>query len=198
MALRASQYFKDYDLEESVDERGKVQRRYVYHGDWFERRLTDSQRRTERYAGVLTGILAGCLFILASIQDTPANKSGFFSVITVLNIIPAFCVLAGACIAFFKKGNLTRGDYNERMLLLRAMSFTAAVFLLILSVGYALNGFAGAASGWTAFGAALAASVLYAIIGIHEYKVKYTVHPGSKPSAERKGWRQKMKEGNHE
>ena len=48
MGMLDSPYFKDRELEKTVDQKGKVRRRYVYHGDWFERKLTEKQRRAER------------------------------------------------------------------------------------------------------------------------------------------------------
>ena len=176
MAWRMKQFLQDHKLEETVDEGGKVRRRYVYRGDRYERRLTPGQRRAERYVGVLTALIAGGLGVFAAVQDTPANTSGFFAALSVLTLVPALGALAGAVIAFFRKGDLTVGEYRERRVLLTLMPLLGAAFLLLLTVGYALQG------AFPALAAALLSAILYALIGIHERRVKYTVHPGHQPS----------------
>ncbi len=178
MPPRAPEFLKDHELRRTVDERGKARRRYVYTGDRYERRLTPAQRRAERYAGVLAALVAGGLTVFATMQDTPANRGGFFGVLSVLTLIPAIGVLAGALMALFRKGDLTAREYHERLVLLRAMALIAAGLLVLLTVGYAING------AWLAFAAALAAAALYAVVGIHELKVGYIVHPAQPPAEE--------------
>lgn len=177
MAQRQSQFFKDYDLEEYVDEQGQVRQRYAYRGDLFERALPEARQRTERAAEVLGAVLGGGLYLLAATRDTPANKSGFFGVLSILALVPVLCVLVGACVACFRKGKLTRRDYIERRILLLTMSLAAAACLLVLAAGYAVHG------AWLALGAALAAAALYAAVGVREIRVGYIVHPGAKAPA---------------
>lgn len=163
---------KDYELEEIEEAGGKVRRRYVYRGDRYERQVTPIQRRRERYAGVLAALLAGGATLFAAVQDTPANKSGFFGVISVLSLLPVIGVLTGAVVAFFRKGDLTAGEYRERRLLLTAMPLLGTVLLLLLAVGYALH------RAYAPLLAALLSAGLYGLTAIRELKVKYTVHPG--------------------
>ncbi len=180
MAFLDSPYFKDRELVETKDARGKVRRRFVYRGDLFERRLTQKQRQTERYLDVLAALAGGGLAVLATVQDTSANRGGFFGVVSVLTLIPVLGVLVGALTAFFKKEDLTRIEYRERMLLLRTMPLIAAACLLLLAVGYGCYG------AWLALGSALAAGALYVLMFVHERKVPYVIHPGTKegPSAQ--------------
>lgn len=192
MALRAKQYFEDYDLEETVDEKGRVRRRYVYHGDLFERQRTESQHRLERYFGVVISAVAACLTVLAITRDTPVNRGGFFAMISVLSLIPAFCAVVGSWIALFQKKTVTRDQYRDRYLLQRIMPLVQTALLLVIALGYGLG------KAWTALFFALGAAILYGAMGFYERSVKYTVHPGTKQHPERKGWRQRMKEGNHD
>ncbi len=178
MGMLDSPYFRDRELEKTVDQKGKVRCRYVYHGDWFERKLTENQRRAERYIEMLTALFAGGLAVLAAVQDTSANRGGFFGVLSMLALIPVLSVLVGAVVAFCKRGNLTRAEHHERVFLLRAMPLLAAALLLVLAVGYAIEG------AWLALAAALGAGGLYAVMGVHELKVPYIIHPGTKPFAQ--------------
>ena len=169
MASRQEQFLKDHELQETVDEKGRVRRRFVYRGDLYARRISEEQRRAERYLGVLAALGAGALAVFATTRRTPANTAGFFSILSILVLVPVLGVLAGAGLSFFKKGDLTVRDYRERMILLRAMSLVAAVLLVLLTLGYALHG------AWLACVAALLAAAVYALVGVHELKVKYTV-----------------------
>lgn len=178
MTLQDSPYFKDRSVEETVDRAGKVRRRFVYHGDWYARRLTPKQRRAERYLGLVAALGAGGLAVLAAVQDTPANRGGFFGVLSMLALIPVLSVLVGALGAFCKRGDLTRIEYQERRLLLRAMPLAAAAMLLVLAVGYGIHG------AWLALISALAAGALYALVGVHECKVPYIIRPGTRPPEE--------------
>ena len=198
MALRAKAYFQDYDLEETLDADGRVKREYVYHGDRFERDLPESKQRAERIVGVVFGVLAAVLLVLAMRQQTPANLGGVFSMLSIFALIPAFCTLVGAVLACFKRGKLTKNDYHERIVLLRVMPLVGAALLLAVTVGYGVDAFRGEGAAWIAFGCSLAAALLYAAIGIRELSVRYIVHKGTKPSPERKGIRALWKEKQHE
>ena len=169
MASPQERFLQDHKIEEYVDKKGKTRRRYVYMGDLYIRQLTEKQRRTERYLGVLVALAAGGLAVFAATWNTPVNAHGFFAVLSILAMIPALGVLTGAVSAFCKQGDLTSREYHERLILLRTMSLLGAALLLVLSLGYALHG------AWPAFAAALPAAALYALVGVHELKVKYTV-----------------------
>ena len=173
MASPQERFLQDHEIEEYVDKRGRTRRRYVYRGDLYARQITEKQRRVERYAGVLAALAAGGLTVFAATRSTPANTRGFFAVLSILVLVPALGVLTGAVLAFCKQGDLTSREYHERLILLRTMSLLGAALLLVLCLGYALHG------AWTAFAAALPAAALYALMGVHELKVRYTVHPSS-------------------
>ena len=173
MASPQERFLQDHEIEEYTDKKGRTRRRYVYKGDLYARQLTEKQRRAERYVGVLVALAAGGLTVLAATRNTPANAHGFFAALSILALIPALGVLTGAVAAFCKRGELTSREYHERLILLKVMSLTAAALLLVLTLGYALHG------AWAALAAALPAAALYALTGVHELKVRYTVHPSS-------------------
>lgn len=198
MALRAKTYFRDYDLEETVGPDGRVKREYVYRGDLYERDLPEQKQAAERLWNACFGILAALLLVLVMLCDVPANKGGVFSALSILALIPAFCVVVGAILSFFKKGKLTKNDYHERLLLLRVMPLLGSALLLAMTVGYLIDAaFDAAPDAWIAAGVATVCALLYAAIGIRELRVKYIVRRGTKPSVERKGLRDWMKEEHH-
>lgn len=181
MPLRAKSYFKDYDYEEITDEKGKVKRRYIYKGDYFERDLSDMKRKTERYLELVFSAVGIALSLLAMAADTPANYGGFFSMISILNLIPIFSTFIGSVVSFSKKGNLTRGDYEEHLILLRIMPIVATILLIILMVGYIKDIAEGYISYFSLFMAS-GAIVIFVTISVHEIKTGYKVHKGVKLS----------------
>ena len=75
MASPQERFLQDHKIEEYVDKKGKTRRRYVYMGDLYIRQLTEKQRRTERYLGVLVALAAGGLAVFAATWNTPFNDS---------------------------------------------------------------------------------------------------------------------------
>ncbi len=176
-------------MEERVDAHGKIRHVFVYHGDLYERLVSEQQRTAERYLYILFGILAAVLLMLAMLKDIPANRGGIFSALSLLALIPAFCVLVGAVVSFFKTGMVTKEEYHERIFLLRLMAVLGAGLLLAAAVGYAIG--IGATDDpevqgntVTALLLCIPAALLYLAIAVREFQVKYQVHKGDKPSEE--------------
>ena len=185
MPLRAKSYFKDYEYEETIDKNGKVKRRYIYKGDYFERDLSDKGRNAERYLELFFSALGIALSVSAMSADTPANYWGFFSMVSILNLIPIFCAFIGAVVSFFKKGNLTRGDHEDRLILLKVMPITATVLLVVLAAGY-IEDIADGYISYFPLAMTAGAAVVFAVISIHEIKTRYIVRSGSELSQEEK------------
>lgn len=139
MALRAKRYFRDYEAEETVRPDGKVTRSLVYRGDLYIRQLSDRSRTLERYSYLGLSLLAGGLLVAAMLQPAAPNVSWkVVQGVSVLALIPAFCVLEGSAEAFFRKGSLKKEDYRERLVMLRVMGLVGCVLALILAVSYTI------------------------------------------------------------
>lgn len=190
MPLRAKSYFKDYEYEETIDKNGKVKRRYIYKGDYFERNLSDKRKNAERYLELIFSAVGIALSLTAMSADTSANYWGFFSMVSILNLIPIFCTFIGTVVSFFKKGNLTRGDYEDRLILLKGMPITAAVLLVVMASGY-IKDIADGYISYFPLAMTAGAAVVFAAISIHEIKTKYIVHSGNELSQEEKDGEEK-------
>lgn len=185
MALRAKKYFRDYDVEvKSVN--GKERRICVYKGDLYARELTDRARTAERIAYLAAALLAAAILVIAMLQPVASNVAGFFAACSILALIPAFCTAEGAAEAFFRKGNLTEGNYRERLIMLRVMPVAGAVLTALMAVGYLMCLVQGAAlsAGLPALGCALAAAVCYAGVAVREFRVGYRVIKGARSTGE--------------
>jgi len=182
MALRAKRYFEDYDVE-SVERGGRLVRRYVYKGDLYARELSERARAAERAAYPLLALLAGGLLLAAMRQPVAPNVSGVFAALSLLAMIPAFCVLEGAVEAFFRKGDLQAESYRERLIMLRVMPVIGAGLGLLLAVGYGFDGLvrgAATAANLLAMVCALGMAALYAGLAAREIRVRYRVIKGER------------------
>jgi len=181
MPLRAKSYFKDYEYEETTDKNGKVKKRYIYKGDYFERDLSEKGKKTERYLELIFSAVGIALSLSAMTADTPANYWGFFSMVSILNLIPIFSTFIGSVVSFFKKGNLTRGDYEEHLILLRIMPITATVLLIVMVAGYLKDVMDGGISLYSVLMTS-GAVVIFVAISVHEIRTGYKVHKGVESS----------------
>ena len=183
MALRAKKYFKDYKVEEQVSDNGKVKRTYVYCGDWYVRQLSGDRRLAERIFYVLAGMVAAVLLVFAMLIKVSLNSAGIFAGITILALVPAFLVLEGSVEAFFKKGNLKKEQYQERVIMLKAMPCLGAALNLAVAIAYAVRlagqGYVAEQAGNTKGLILTAINVLlYAAIAVNEFLVKYEIIKG--------------------
>lgn len=179
MALRANRYFQDYEVETTLCN-GVQRRRYVYKGDRYDRILSPEARAKERVAYLLLAIPAGALLVAAMLQPVAANFTGIFAALSLLALIPAFCTAEGAVEAFFRKGTLKKGNYQERLVMLRVMPILGAALELILAAGY-LYGIAQKQAVPASLAAVLCvvgAAACHAAIARRELRVSYRVIPG--------------------
>jgi len=178
MALRARKYFKDYLVRETVDPCGKSQKELVYCGDWYQRDCSAHQRSIERWSYLAASTAAAVMLLCAMLQRVEANISNpLVQAVSLFAMIPAFCVLEGSVEAFFRKGDLKKENYRERLLMLRVMGLIGAGLNLILFVGYGLDVLGGAVSPQTVMTVLLTGlnALIYGAIGIREIRVGYRV-----------------------
>ena len=182
MALRARKYFQDYETETRM-ENGRAVHRVVYRGDLYERSIPDAARRKERMLYIPIALLCGLLLLAAMTRQTPANAAGLCAGVSLLALIPAFCVLESAVEAFFRKGLLKKNDYQERLLMLRVMPIAGAALLALLTAGYAAQGLQDAACRSQDMQAAVCTALAAAgdaAIALRELRAKYRVIPGKR------------------
>lgn len=176
MALRAKKYFRDYDVRETVTGDGGVHKELIYCGDWYRRDCSARQRTGERWSYLLSAAAAAGLLLAAMLQRVEANISvPWVQSVSLLAMIPAFCVLEGAVEAFFRKGNLKKENYRERLLMLRVMSIGGAILNLLLFAGYIMNASAYTSGEITSILFAGINVLIYGSIGINELRVRYQI-----------------------
>lgn len=178
MALRAKQYFKDYELRESVSADGRRRSELVYCGDWYQREGSRRRQRVERWLYVLFGAAGAALLLGAMMRPVEANISDkLVQGVSLLAMIPAFCVLEGAVEALFRRGALKKESYRARLLMLRVMALAGCGLNLILLLGYGAHWLRDTASADTLAAAVFSAlnGLIYGAIGVNELKTRYRV-----------------------
>lgn len=182
MALRAKKYFEDYDVTTTI-RNGKTVREYVYKGDWYVRELSPEIRRLERMLYPPLSLLAGILLVAAMCQPTAPNLGGIFAALSLVALVPTFCVLEGSVEAFFRAGNLTKEDYRERLIMLRVMPVASAALCLLLAAGYGYDGLvrgASSAANLLAGACTLLSATVYAGLAVWEIRVSYRIIKGER------------------
>ena len=180
MAIRAKKHFQDYDVETTL-RGGKARRQFVYKGDLYVRELSARERSRESAVYILVSALAGFLLLAAMCKPVAVNMDGIFAGLSILALVPAFCVLEGSVESFFRRGNLKTENYRERLVMLRVMPFAGAGLNLLLAAGYLYNAFlwdAETGSAVQAMVCTLGAAVIYAGVAVREIKVRYSVIKG--------------------
>lgn len=182
MALRAKKYFQDFETETCLED-GRPVRRTVYKGDLYRRELSAAARTKERMLYIPAALLSGLLLLAAMTRETPANVDGLCAAFSLLAMIPAFCTLEGAVEAFFRRGDLRKNDYQERLLMLRVMPVAGAALNALIAALYLAHGAQQAAyrgADWPAAGCTALAAALHAAIALREIRVKYRVIPSER------------------
>lgn len=178
MALRARRYFRDYELREERTDDGRSRRKLVYCGDWYQRGGSRRQQRTERWSYVLLGTAAAVALLYSMLRPIEANVSGrLVQSVSLLAMIPAFCVLEGSVEALFRRGALKKENYRTRLLMLRIMALAGCGLNLLLCAGYGVYCFRAPGEAETLTASILTGvnALFYGAIGVNELRVRYSV-----------------------
>lgn len=137
MALRAKKHFKDYVIVQSLQADGTTKNTLEYRGDWYIRCLSPKARFLERCMYIILSMLGFVFLILAmNLPIAPNISYKLTQGISIFALVPVFCVTEGSLEAFFRKGDLKKENYRERLLMLRIMGVISTVLLLFLSLSY--------------------------------------------------------------
>lgn len=176
MALRAKKYFRDYHRVQSLDPSGQVKSKLQYGGDYYVRMVSPKARSLERHLYVVLGVLGFLSLILAMNRPIAPNISGRITqAVSILALVPGFCVAEGAVEAFFRKGDLKKENYRERLLMLRVMALLGAALALVLVVSYGRYAVQDPQGGLGAVCLSLGTAVFFGAIGVRELRVPYQV-----------------------
>lgn len=132
---RAKNFFSDFDIQESIDEKGRKRKILIYKGNtWTIQVPEEKLPRRKIIFLVLTLVMVG-LSVFANLQNVAGNRSGIAAAAGLLFFVAAFFT-GYSCIysLILKTPVLQRAQYRETSIYLKIGSAAAAVLALTAMV----------------------------------------------------------------
>ena len=175
----AKNYFKDFDVEERIDEKGRRKKILIYKGNTWTIQVDQKKLLPRKIAFLAIALLMAGAGIAGNLQNAAGNRAGVAAAAGLIAFVPMFLVLY-SCIysLILKTPVLQRAQYRETSLFMKIGSAAVCIFALTSVVGHIVLAVVGAIPGerslevlsailWGV--AALASAVLF----IWEMKTEY-------------------------
>ena len=134
----SKKYFQDYEMQETVDQDGKTERKLVYIGNTWSACLPVEKYRRKK---VVSAVLSACcvlLFLLANLQNTKSNIEGILPAFGIIVVIPLFVLCYGGIGGLWKKSIMTRAEYVESSMTIKFGGFFTAALAILNFVWHAI------------------------------------------------------------
>ena len=133
----AKNYFKDFDIQETVDEKGRKKKILIYKGHIWTMQVAEEKLLPRKIIFLLIALLMVGTGIAGNLQNTAGNRSGIPAGAGLIAFVPMFLVLYSCIYSLILKTNvLQRAQYRETSLYLKIGAGAAAVFGLTAMVGH--------------------------------------------------------------
>ena len=133
----AKNYFKDFDIQETVDEKGRKKKILIYKGHTWTMQVAEEKLLPRKIIFLLIALLMVGTGIAGNLQNTAGNRSGIPAGAGLIAFVPMFLVLYSCIYSLILKTNvLQRAQYRETSLYLKIGAGAAAVFGLTAMVGH--------------------------------------------------------------
>lgn len=130
--MASKKYLKDYDLVETEDEKGRVKKTAVYHGDYFRLNLEESQIKPFKWQIFLLFVAALSLHVLAGLVNNP----GLYQIYMALPYTGSFFPLVFLGAGILRIPNKKRSYRTEEVGLsyLRIVNMSR-LYLIFMGIG---------------------------------------------------------------
>ena len=88
----SKRYFDDFEVEVTLDSRGRAKRNLVYIGDTYTALVPDAVFRRRKWSFLLLAVLCAGIFVGANSVNVSSNREGVLAALGVLAVIPLFLV----------------------------------------------------------------------------------------------------------
>lgn len=88
--MASKKYIKDYDLVENEDEKGRVKKTAVYHGDYFRLGLEESQIKQLKLQLILLFVAALALHVCGGLVNNPGLYKFYMAIPYTVCFLPLF------------------------------------------------------------------------------------------------------------
>ena len=127
----AKNYFKDFDVEERIDEKGRRKKVLIYKGNTWTMQVPEETLRRRKIVFLVLALLMAGAGVAGNLQNVAGNRGGIAAAAGIISFIPMFLVLY-SCIysLILKTPVLQRAQYRETSLYLKIekADFTVVLF----------------------------------------------------------------------
>ena len=133
----AKNYFKDFDVQETVDEKGRRKKLLIYKGNTWTMTIAEEKVLPRKIIFlVLTLIMVGA-GIAGNCLNVAGNRSGVPAAAGLVAFVPMFLVGYSCVYSLILKSTvLQRSQYRETSIYMKIGAAAAAVFALTAAIGH--------------------------------------------------------------
>ncbi len=130
--MASKKYIKDYDLVENQDEKGRIKKTAVYHGDYFRLNLEENQIKKYKIQFILLFLAVLALHIFAGLVNNPGLNQMYTALPYTGSFFP-LVFLAGGILRIPNK----KGPYRteEIGLSYQRVVNMSRLYLIIMGIG---------------------------------------------------------------
>ena len=141
----AKNYFKDFDVEERIDEKGRRKKVLIYKGNTWTMQVPEETLRRRKIVFLVLALLMAGAGVAGNLQNVAGNRGGIAAAAGIISFIPMFLVLY-SCIysLILKTPVLQRAQYRETSLYLKIGTAAAGLFGLTAMIGHIVTALIGA------------------------------------------------------
>lgn len=132
---RAKNFFSDFDIQESIDEKGRKKKVLIYKGNTWTMQVPEEKLPRRKIIFLMLTLVMVGLSVFANLQNVAGNRSGIAAGAGLIFFVAAF-FMGYSCIysLILKTPVLQRAQYRETSIYLKIGSAAAAVLALTAMV----------------------------------------------------------------
>lgn len=130
--MASKKYIKDYDLVETEDDKGRVKKTAVYHGDYFRLNIEESQINQFKWQFILLFVASLALHVCAGLVNNPGLNQLYTALPYTGSFFPLIFMAAGILRIPHKKGPYR---IEEVDLSYQRIVSTSRLYLIFMGIG---------------------------------------------------------------
>ena len=130
----SKRYSDDFEVEVTLDSRGRAKRNLVYIGDTYTALVPDAVFRRRKWSVLRLAVLCAGILVGANRVNVSSNREGVLAALGVLAVIPLFLVCYACVYRLCKPPTLQRMEYIEASMFLKFGGFLLALLGIVLFV----------------------------------------------------------------
>ncbi len=133
----AKNYFKDFDVEERIDAKGRRKKILIYKGNTWTIQVDHKKLLPRKIAFLAIALLMAGAGIAGNLQNAAGNRAGVAAAAGLIAFVPMFLVLYSCIYSLIPKTPvLQRAQYRETSLFMKIGSAAVCIFALTAVIGH--------------------------------------------------------------